>query len=146
MPGFKGGCLCGAVTYEVSSDPVNMWNCHCDDCRKVTGASFATNVFVKLENVTITKGKTSTYESAADSGNIMTKEFCSNCGSQLFNSSSARPAIRVVRAGSIDDASFVKPWANCYSSKALSCTHLADELDNFEMGPDAATLAERLSS
>lgn len=146
MSGFKGGCLCGAIAYEVSSDPINMWNCHCDDCRRATGASFATNVFVKLEDLTITKGTPSTYEHPADSGNIMTKEFCSNCGSQLFNSSSARPAIKVVRVGSIDDASFAKPWANCYSSRALPGTHLADELDTFEVMPDAQTLAERLRS
>ncbi len=56
MPGFKGGCLCGAITYEVSSDPINMWNCHCDDCRRATGASFATNVFVNLIDLTITNG------------------------------------------------------------------------------------------
>jgi len=141
MPGFKGGCLCGSITYEVSSDPINMWNCHCDDCRRATGASFATNVFVKFEDLTITKGTPSTYEHSADSGNIMTKEFCSNCGAQLFNGSSARSAIRVVRVGSIDDASFVRPSGNLYCSRALPCSHLAEDLDNFDTMPD---LTERL--
>ena len=144
MSGFKGGCLCGAITYEVSSDPLNMWNCHCDDCRKMTGASFATNVFVKLEDLTITKGTPTTYQHSAESGNIKTFEFCSMCGSQVLGHISARPEIRAVRVGSIDDASFVRPWANCYSSKALPCTHLADDLDNFEAMPEAAKLAERL--
>ncbi len=139
MTGFKGGCLCGAITYEVSSDPFNMWNCHCDDCRKATGASFATNVFVKLEDLTITKGTPSTYQHSADSGNTMTKEFCSECGSQIFNRNSARPEIKVVRVGSIDDASFVKPWANLYSSKALPFTCFADGLDNFEKMPTDLT-------
>ena len=135
MPGFKGGCLCGAITYEVSSDPINMWNCHCDDCRRATGASFATNVFVNLIDLTITNGTVSTYQHSADSGNTMTKGFCSDCGSQLFNSNSARPEIKVVRVGTINDANFVQPWANLYSSKALSFTHLADDLDNFEKMP-----------
>jgi hypothetical protein len=139
MAGFTGGCLCGEVTYEVSSDPIVMWNCHCDDCRKITGASFATNVFVKREDLTITSGTVSTYKSSADSGNTMTREFCSDCGSQLFNNSSARPEIKVVRAGSIDDASFVRPRANMYSSKALSFTSLDDGLDNFDTTPSDLT-------
>ena len=135
MSGFKGGCLCGAITYEVSSDPINVRNCHCDDCRKATGASFATNVFVKLEDLTITKGTQSTYQHSADSGNTLTKEFCPECGSQLFGHNSAKPGIRGVRVGSIDDASFVRPSENLYCSRALPFTHLADDLDNFEEMP-----------
>ena len=101
----------------------------------MTGASFATNIFVKVEDLTITKGAPSTYKQTADSGNIKTLEFCSTCGSQLFGRSSARPEIRAVRIGSIDDASFARPWANLYSSRALPFSHLADDLENFEKMP-----------
>jgi hypothetical protein len=111
---------------------------------KMTGTSFATNVFVKTEDLTVTKGKPSTFQHSADSGNIKTFEFCSTCGSQVLGLSSARPEIRVVRVGSIEDGNFVRPWANCYSTKALPCTHLAEGLDNFEAMPDAAKLAEHL--
>ncbi len=114
-----------------------MWNCHCDDCRKTTGASFATNVFVKRDDLTITKGKPSTYQNLSDSGNTMTREFCPNCGSHLFVGNSARPTITAVRVGSIDDAHFVRPWANLYSSKALPFTYLGDDFENFDrMPPD----------
>ena len=137
MPGFKGGCLCGAITYEVAAEPINMWNCHCDDCRKTTGASFATNIFINAEDLSIHKGTPSTYQNTSDSGNTMTREFCSNCGSHLFVGNSARPAIKAVRVGSIDDASFVQPWANLYSSKALPFVDHVDDLENFEkMPPD----------
>ena len=142
MPGFKGGCLCGAIAYEVSSDPVNMWNCHCDDCRKLTGASFSTNIFVRRADLSVTKGVPSKYPRTGDNGNIKTYNFCSECGSVLFNDNSGRSEIRVVRAGSIDDASFVRPWANCFTSKALPATHLSDDLDNFETMPDEAKLPE----
>jgi hypothetical protein len=135
MPGFKGGCLCGAIRYEVSGEPVDMRNCHCDDCRRATGASFSTNIFVKLEDLAVITGTTSTFQHRADSGNTMTKEFCSTCGSQLFNHSSGRPTVRVVRVGSIDDAWFVRPRANLYCSKALPFTHLAEGVERFERMP-----------
>ena len=144
MSGFKGGCLCGAVTYEVSSDPINMWNCHCDDCRKVTGASFSTNVIVKLEDLNVTKGTPSTYPQTAGNGNIKTYNFCSECGSLLFSDNSGRPEIGVVRVGSIDDASFVQPIGNLYCSRALPFTNLDGDLDNFETMPTPEEMAERL--
>lgn len=137
MPGFKGGCLCGAIRYEVSSDPVNMWNCHCDDCRKSSGASYATNVFVKLADLTMTRGETAKFQHRSDSGNTMTKEYCADCGAQIFNANSGRPAIKVVRAGTVDDGSFVKPRANVYASRALPGVLDRSDLPAFdEMPPD----------
>jgi hypothetical protein len=144
MSGFKGGCLCGAITYEVSSAPIDVWNCHCDDCRKVTGASFSTNVIVKFEDLTVTKGTPSTYPRSGDNGNIKTYNFCPECGSLLFSNNSGRPEIGVVRVGSIDDASFVRASGNLYCSRALPCSHLAADLDNFDTMPTPEEMAERL--
>lgn len=137
MPEFTGGCLCGAIRYEVAGKPVNMWNCHCDDCRRSSGASYATNVFVKVTELTVTKGETRMFQHQADSGNTMTKEYCSDCGSQLFNGNSGRPAIKVVRAGTIDDASFVVPRAHIYASRALPSAVEGSDIPAFdEMPPD----------
>lgn len=119
MPEFKGACLCGAIRYEVSGEPVNMWNCHCDDCRRSSGASYTTNVFVKGSDLTVTQGETRRFQHRADSGNTMTKQYCADCGSQLFNGNSGRPGIVVIRAGTIDDARFVVPRAHIYASRAL---------------------------
>ncbi len=136
MTAFTGGCLCGAIRYTVTGEVVNMWNCHCNDCRKITGAAFATNVFVKEEDIQITAGTPSTFQNTSDSGNTMTRYFCAGCGSPLFNGNSGRPGIRVIRAGSIDDAGFVKPWANLYANRALPFTHLDDQMTNFDKMPD----------
>ena len=76
MAGFKGGCLCGAVKYEVEGEPVRVAQCHCDDCRRATGSAFATNIFVEEKNLKILYGSTSSYQHIADSGNTMTKEIC----------------------------------------------------------------------
>ena len=84
MAGFTGGCLCGAVRYEVRGEPARAANCHCDDCRRATGASFATNIFFREEDVVILKGTTKRFSHKADSGNTMIKEFCPDCGSQLI--------------------------------------------------------------
>lgn len=137
MSGFKGGCLCGAIRYEVAGAPVNMWNCHCDDCRKSSGASYATNVFVQIVDLTVIKGEPARFPHKADSGNTMTKEYCAKCGSQLFNGNSGRPAIKVVRAGAIDEGGFVFPKANVYASRALPSVQEGLKIPAFdEMPPD----------
>ena len=84
MSKYSGGCLCGAIRYEVTGEPVRVAHCHCDDCRRATGASFATNVFFKEDDIKILQGTPKQFRHAADSGNTMTKEFCGDCGSQLF--------------------------------------------------------------
>ena len=134
MAGFKGGCHCGAIRYEVTSDPLRAGNCHCDDCRRSSGASFATNVFVKADDLVVLKGEPKSYQHGTDSGNTMTKQFCGDCGAPLFGWSSGGQGMMAVRVGSIDDASFVRPSIDVYASRALPFTILSDETEHFEKG------------
>ena len=42
MATIKGGCLCGAVTYEVAGDPIFVGHCACANCQKATGGGHST--------------------------------------------------------------------------------------------------------
>ena len=79
-----GKCLCGEVTYEVSGEPVLQGNCHCIDCRKNTGAGFATILFFKEQQVDQLSGKTSSFQYKDDSGNSKINFFCQRCSSFVF--------------------------------------------------------------
>jgi hypothetical protein len=130
-----GGCLCGAIRYEIDSKPFRTANCHCDDCRKATGSAYATNLFFKEEQIIILQGTLKKFRHSADSNCTMTKEFCGTCGSQIFGSSTNRSGVKNVKVGSIDDASFVKPDVNLYTVHALSYSHTSKEIDNFQRMP-----------
>ena len=41
---WTGGCLCGAVRYRASADPLRVVSCHCGMCRRTSGAAFLTFV------------------------------------------------------------------------------------------------------
>ena len=110
-------------------------NCHCDACRKATGSSFATNIFVAEDDIVITQGEPKSFSHAADSGNTMTKEFCANCGSQLFGQGTGRPGVKGIKVGSIDDASFVRPEVNLFLKQALPFTKIDHSLDGFDGMP-----------
>ena len=134
MEMHTGKCLCGEVKYEVLGEPVFQGNCHCIDCRKNTGAGFATILFFKEEQVVQLSGKTSSFKYKADSGNSKIKFFCQRCGSCVFGTNSGREGIKSIYVGTIDNASFVKPQFNVYTSRALPYININESLNNFKEG------------
>ncbi|MET3898753.1 hypothetical protein ABIB57_002705 [Devosia sp. UYZn731] len=69
-----GGCLCGAVRYEVRGEPYISGLCHCTICRKLTGSSFSATANWHRSQFHMT-GELQTYEH---------RSFCPTCGSRLF--------------------------------------------------------------
>ena len=62
-------------------------------------------------------GETNSYQYMSDKGNTKTKLFCHKCGSVVFGKNSGRPGIKSIYVGTFDDASFVKPTFNVYTSE-----------------------------
>ncbi len=131
---FVGGCLCDVIRYEVRGEPVRILNCHCDDCRRTTGSSFGTYVFINESDLTILQGTPKSFEHPNDSGVTMTKQFCGICGTQLFAKGSRAGGIIHVKVGTIDDASFVRPAMDIFVSKKLPFVRLSDETEHFDLG------------
>ena len=53
MPELKGGCLCGAVRYSTTAEPLTSTVCHCRDCQRFSGSAFGTLLYVPKEALTI---------------------------------------------------------------------------------------------
>ena len=81
MSNRTGGCLCGAVRYEFSVDPIFQVACHCTDCQKASGGSPTLAMILPPGSVTVTKGAPKTFASPGDSGALVERIFCDNCGS-----------------------------------------------------------------
>jgi hypothetical protein len=41
---LTGSCLCNRVKYSVAAELQRFYLCHCEQCRKVTGSAFASNI------------------------------------------------------------------------------------------------------
>ena len=54
---LKGECLCGQVSWEMTGPYKFFGMCQCSRCRKVTGAAFATNLFMKSDQFKWLSGK-----------------------------------------------------------------------------------------
>lgn len=133
--GFSGGCLCGAVRYRSSAAPAFVGQCHCEDCRKTSGTDHSTLLAVDEEGFALT-GPLKFFDSPADSGNVVSRGFCPECGSSVIARNSAMPGKVFVKASSLDDLEVGKPQMIVYASRAPSWSHLDPDLPAFpEMPP-----------
>jgi hypothetical protein len=129
----NGHCLCGAVSFTITSEPVATRVCWCRDCQHLS-ANGTVNLLVPVESLTII-GPLSEHTKIADSGNTITRQFCPDCGTHLFAKSSGRPQFRVVRAGNLDQPSTIKPSMNIWAASAPIWACLDPKLDLVEQQP-----------
>jgi len=134
MTQLTGNCLCGNISFVADGDIGIQANCHCKDCQQVTGATFATIVFMSEKDVRVT-GKLHDFHHKVDSGNTLSKHFCPNCGSQMFTKNPKREGIIGLRAGSINEKDEIKPQFNVYCVSKAPCTILDDSLPAFDKMP-----------
>jgi len=97
----SGGCLCGAVRYEVEGELAPVQLCHCGQCRKAQGSAFGANVPVAAAAFRLLQGGDVLREHRASPGKR--RVFCGTCGSPLFSQRDDAPAALRLRAGSLDD-------------------------------------------
>jgi hypothetical protein len=129
----SGTCLCGAVRYTLSADPVAVRVCWCRDCQRLA-ANGTVNMIVPVEALAV-EGAPAEHVGRADSGNTMRRRFCPQCGTHLFSHSSGRPQFVVVRVGTLDDPSSVRPSANIWTCSAPAWACLDARLDAYDRQP-----------
>ena len=124
---FSGKCLCGQVSYKSLAKPLLILNCHCEDCRRSTGAVYGTNVMVPEDQLEVC-GTVSNFSHKAKRGNTMSKRFCTNCGTLMFGNSSGRTNVVSIRAGTVDQTDIINPVMNVFVDSKISSTPINDGL------------------
>lgn len=130
---FTGGCMCGAIRYECTVEPLFMGNCHCRDCQRATGSSFAPGMLVPRNAVTIV-GDVKYYDVIGDSGRVVGRGFCSNCGSRVLSKPPMSEFLGIM-AGSLDDPSEFQPGIDLYTDSAQPWDYMNPELSKFAKMP-----------
>ena len=133
--GFSGRCLCGAVHYESVVTPSFIGQCHCVDCRKTSGTDHSTHLVVPQEDFSVT-GALKFFDHPADSGSIVSRGFCPECGAPIYSVNSNMPGRVFVRASSLDDLEIAKPQVIVYASRAPSWRHLDPDIQAFPKMPE----------
>ena len=123
---WTGGCLCGAVRYRATVDPVRAVNCHCGMCRRSSGAAFLTHV-LPIGAFTWTKGEPTRYRSSSDAE----RGFCDRCGSTLTMHEAVLNDRVQVTLGSLDHPEGVRPDDHVWTEGQLPWLRIDDDLPRF---------------
>lgn len=132
----SGGCLCGAIKYEFDkSNLISAHHCHCIDCQKSTGSGKSTILLLPAQAI-LMDGELKFYTSTTSSGRNMSRGFCEECGSPVLSFIKEMQEVNFLKAGSLDDSSWLKIDSNFYSSSAHSWSPIDDDILSFTHNPD----------
>ncbi len=119
-----GGCLCGQIRYTLNAEPPVCVTCHCKNCQRQAGTALSIIIGVPEDAVEII-GEVKTYNDTGDSGAIVRRQFCGNCGSPVFTRLE-QPGLMFIKAGSLDDTSNLQPSFHCYTKSKQDWMPLGD--------------------
>ena len=100
---LTGGCLCGAVRYEMTGPFRPIIVCHCGQCRKTHG-DVAGYTGAKLVNFALTEQRGLKWFQSSDTAR---RGFCGECGGSLFYEPAGTDRMSVA-AGTIDGKTGLK--------------------------------------
>ena len=129
---ISGSCFCNTVHYKLNVAPKAVVNCHCNFCRKHSGAAFCTYAVVPEAALEITTGHDSIL--AFQFKENAYKHFCKLCGSPIFNKNERYQGLCMIYLGGISDSSNIVPTANIYCESQLAWVPAVAEIRNFAQG------------
>jgi hypothetical protein len=130
---FAGGCVCGAIRYECTAEPIMMFNCHCRDCQRTTGSAFTPVVYVPANAFKITKGSPRYYSTTSEMAGHNKRGFCPECGPRLFGGASETG--QGIAASSLDDPSLFSPQVDMWASDAQPWHSMDPKVPKFQKYP-----------
>jgi hypothetical protein len=75
------------------------------------------------------------FDKPADSGNMISRGFCPECGSPIYSRNAGVPGMVFVRASSLDDPQAFRPQMVVYTDRAASWDHMDPSLPRFAAMP-----------
>ena len=121
-----GGCLCGAVRFEVRLPMQVSAHCHCSMCRRAHGAAFVTWVRLPKEQLSIiaAPGRVAWYQSSEPAR----RGFCAVCGSSLFFESEDSQETTDVVLANIDGPNDLSPQLHVFYDDRVDWIEVGDDL------------------
>ena len=122
---LTGGCLCGGVRFEITEPLVRASYCHCTRCQRRSGTAASAQARVAPGSLRIVAGEEFVRAWQPDSG--FAKEFCSECGSQLWSRDPDDADVFNVRLGAFDGDPGIRPQLRQFVAYAAGWEPIPDD-------------------
>jgi len=124
---FTGRCLCGAVTYECGPPVLPPCFCHCESCRRATGAHVVAWATVSRSTFQIITGSLRSHASSPP----VLRQFCERCGTPITYSNTQWPDTIDITITTLDQPDSMRPAEHIWMEDALSWDRPNDGLSQF---------------
>jgi hypothetical protein len=123
---LTGGCMCEGVRFEVTEPLLGSLYCHCRRCQRRTGSAFSVSALTVPGSFRITEGEALVRRwDPGDGGWI--KEFCGECGSQVFTTHPENQELISIRVGALDGDPGIRPSAHQFVAYAAPWEPIPDD-------------------
>jgi hypothetical protein len=126
----EGGCLCGAVRYQVIGAPLSSIICHCRSCRRASAAPSVAWLTFDAAKLEILSGELRNFRSSPG----VTRTFCAVCGSPITYASDRDPGSIDVTTVSLDDPNRFPPVREVWLEHKIAWEVANETLDQFPRG------------
>jgi hypothetical protein len=134
MREMSGGCLCGQIRYFANADPAMIAVCHCKNCQKQAGTAFTVVIGIPKSAISI-QGQLKTFHDTGDSGQPVERNFCPECGSPITSYCTVIPELTSIKAGTLDDTSWLDPKLHVYCDSAQHWVAIPEASQKFAKMP-----------
>jgi hypothetical protein len=132
---YTGRCFCRAARYRVAEEPLVVYACHCTDCQKRSGSAFGLSMWVRVSAIAVTGGEVRADAPLGADGRPRPGKVCPLCSIRLWSEPPHRPGLAVVRPGTLDDTSWLKPQAHLWTRSAQRWFAFPKGVPRYEMQP-----------
>ncbi|MEE9315182.1 MAG: GFA family protein [Rhizobiaceae bacterium] len=138
---LTGGCQCGQLRYKITEQPYTLYCCHCTECQAQSSSAFGMSLRVRAGAIEF-DGEHGSY--FRDAGNPKAVEgiFCPKCGTRVVHQGRGADAGSSVKAGTLDDKSWLNPVGHIWAASAQKWVKLEGLVYDKQPDDDYAALIE----
>jgi hypothetical protein len=135
---IRGGCLCGAVGYEIARPVANpIIFCHCSRCRRARAVAHNANLFVAPDRFRWLRGSDRAKAFHPPEAQRFTQAFCGDCGCKVAH---VGPVRALIPAGSLDDDPGVRPGLHIFVGSKAPWYAITDSLPQYDELPPSGVI------
>lgn len=123
----EGGCLCGGIRYRVTGVPTALTLCHCESCRRASGAPSVAWAVFRAGDFAFIVGEPKRFHSSPP----VTRTFCGDCGTPLTYQSESRADFMDVTTATFDLPDRFAPVYEIWTGEKLAWEALGDTRPHF---------------
>ena len=132
---LTGGCQCGDIRYEIRGEPVDLYVCHCRECRKQSSSAFGISVLVRAADFILLSGAPRVWSRPAAVAGSLDCAFCPNCGSRIFHGNIDSDETVSIKGGSLDSPPDLSHAKHIWVSRKLPGVVIPDHVETHAEEP-----------